>query len=182
MPKYRCLLIALVAFAATWSGYRFWYANQPENEIPASPAISNVEFARLEKLAALACECRMRGGDTANCNQKYDKAKVKYAPSGGATACAPISTEMDCFGEDGRNCIVTGYSINAIQDDISLCRTEDAQAVEEAYARAFEGINKDDQGELSKAVEAGRAAIIATLKRIRDGESVAIGKSSDGCV
>jgi hypothetical protein len=182
MPRYRYLLIALAAFAATWSGYRFWFANQPENEIPASPAISKAEFASLEKLAASACECRMRGGDAANCNQEYDKAKVKYAPSEGATACAPISTAMDCFGEDGRNCIVTGYSINAIQDDTGLCRTEDAQAVEEAYARAFEGINKDDQGELSKADEAGRAAIIAMLKRIRNGESIAIGKSNDGCV
>jgi hypothetical protein len=182
MPKYRYLLIALAAFTAAWSGYQLCFASEPEQEILASPAISNTEFARLEKLVALACECQMQGGDAANCYQKYDKAKAKYAPSGGATACAPISTEMDCFGEGGRRCIVTGYNINAIQGETGLCRPADAQAVEEAYLQAFDGISNDDQGEFSKADEAGRAAIIATLKQIRNGERVTVVKSRDGCV
>jgi hypothetical protein len=89
---------------------------------------------------------------------------------------------MDCFGEKVRPCIVTGYNINAIQDDIGLCRAEDAQAVEEAYRQAFNSVSNGDQGELSKAHEAGQAAIIATLKRIRRGENITVGKSSDGCV
>jgi hypothetical protein len=182
MPRYRYLLIALAGWAAAWTGYRLWSAT-PETLPPPPPPLTAVEFARLKKLALSACECGMAGGEAKICEREYKTAKAKYKPSEGGTACAPISTEMDCFNVNGREkCIITGYSINGIPESGILCRTEDAQAAENAYSSAFENVDVQNQASLNVSDEKGMIALRKVLARINAGEKMASRQQNEGCV
>lgn len=138
------------------------------------------EVAQLQTLATSACRCTREKGEAnkANCWGEYRAAIADLNVSSVATACFPISTELDCITTDaGEECIVTGFGNG-------VCTQEEARAVEAAYSAAWnaEGdIDTLDEAARSRANERANAALAAILERIRRGEKVAAGGPSGGC-
>ena len=175
-------------FCLTLGGVGVWFfqhfntvspADQAENGYAepgfnASTKRASVDDEALQLLANSSCECA-RKNPKANdsCWTEYNSAIEGFVVSSAATACAPISTEMDCIATDqGDICVTTGYNVNAASRDISprtVCRPEQARAIENAFYDAPEG--------------SGLEAVNKTLRRINAGE-LTEGPEDDneGCV
>lgn len=155
-------------------------ATYPDDGIdPAMPA-SKVGEARLQALATGACRCTRERGDASEeaCWQDYKTAIEPFTINSVATACAPISTELDCIATDaGEKCIVTSYGNG-------ICTAEEADAADRAYTQALNA-----EGEFStlgeaaaaRANERAGAAFRDVVERIRRGERLAASRSSGGC-
>lgn len=137
---------------------------------PDVPAASINEDA-LQRLATAACKCTRSGDGSSThedpCWQQYKKATSKFQVSSMATACAPVSTELECIATDeGEKCIVTGYYVNGASDEFenpTVCTVEEAQAIEAAFnRRSFAGV--DDM-----------------MRRILAGEAIVAGGPAGGC-
>lgn len=154
-------------------------APYPDDGIdPAMPA-NKVGEARLQALATGACRCaRERGrADKEACWQDYKAAIAPFTINGVASACAPISTELDCIATDaGENCIVTGYGNG-------ICTAEEADAADRAYTQALNAEGKfSTPGEAAArlANERAGAAFRDVVERIRRGERAALRASAGG--
>jgi hypothetical protein len=171
MPKHRYLLFALVFCTAAWTGYQLWAGAHTDTPLPTSPQISKAEYASLEKLAATACDCRMRGGDRLSCDRDYQKAKIRFKPLEGATACAPISTGMDCYGEEPGKCIVTQYSLSG--ENEFVCTSDQADALEAAWSIAYE--------KSGNSITAANKAAQTVIKTIKQGKPLPAIPAKTGC-
>ncbi len=146
---------------------------------PDTPAEA-VDEVRLQEMATASCQCERTGTSEAECWSEYKAATSRYKIAGMATACAPVSTEMDCIATDeGEKCIVTGYGIPGI------CTDKEAIAVEAAYSTAFDrntgGREDIDEATMRAAGDAANAAVNSTVARIRRGEAIAGIESTGGC-
>lgn len=155
-------------------------ASYPDDGIdPAMPASKVIE-ARLQDLATSACRCTRQRGEASEeaCWQDYEASIEPFAVNSVATACAPISTELDCIATDaGEKCIVTGYGNG-------ICTAKEADAADRAYTQALNA-----EGELSTLGEAAAAranerantAFRDVVERITRGERVAVPPGLGGC-
>lgn len=172
MPRYRFLLIALTIWAAGWTSYQLWPVT-PEPEPKPAPRIADAEFGALEKLAVSACECRMVGGQATKCDQAYSQAKAKFEPLEGATACAPISTSMDCFGGEAERCIATEYPV-VVGERGFVCTSAQAKTLDAVWSKTYQ-----TSGQSS---DKANQAVVAALKKIIDGEPIRPVVAKQGCV
>lgn len=142
----------------------------------------------LEAKAVAACECEIAKGkgESPGCWADYKAAIAPFRSRGDddltgyASACAPVSAEVDCLKDaDGEFCITTGYSVNGVElDEPRLCRQVEARAVEDTVAalRKKAGPNADwNQKEAQRAV---KAALVA----VRAGQVSKAPRTSGGCV
>ncbi len=155
-------------------------ATYPDDGIdPAMPA-SKVDEARLQALATGACRCTRESGGSNDeaCWQDYKAAIARFTINGVASACAPISTELDCIATDaGEKCIVTGYGDG-------ICTAEEADAADRAYTQALnaEGeFSTLDEAAANRANDRAGAAYKDVIERIRRGERVAVLPGPGGC-
>jgi hypothetical protein len=188
---------ALVLLTGGRMGLRYLDWQAPEAgraEAPPAPATaSQIDEARLQNLATAACRCTRSKGDASEgeCWQDYKAATAPFAVSGVASACAPVSTELDCIASDtGETCIVTGYNVNAASSAApitALCTAGEAQAVEQAYQQGWLGPDgkapdPQDSADWDAANNRVNAAVDAVLARIARGESVtASSPVTEGC-
>lgn len=110
---------------------------------------------------------------------------------GSVTACAPVSTETDCFSTAaGEVCVVTGFTANGASDptlDNRLCTASEAQAVEYAYKQGWLGPDAqepdpDNSADWDASNRRANAAIDRVVRRIMIGDNVAAtGPVSEGC-
>ena len=200
------LLAALAVGGGLFARYNSVADDRSASAKPASsptPRItsSDVDLAGLQNTAIECCKCERRGGSEASCWEPYRRAQSeieariygdkseKSEASGDATACAPVSTETDCFEfTDGSSCIVTGYDVNAAPDeyrDVMVCTAGEAQAIETAANEAwnaFGPVSFDDEAAYAGGNKRMHAAIADVLARIREGEEFDTQPNSDGCV
>lgn len=189
----RALLLALTAagLAAVLGGrmglrYLDSQASEAVRTETASrlTAASDLDKDRLQALANAACNCTRSKGDANEeaCWQDYKAATAPFELNGVGTACAPVSTEMDCIATAaGETCIVTGYSVNAGSGDASgsdLCTVEEARAVEQAYQQGWlgaDGKEPDPQNSADWDASNSRAnaAVDQVLGQIAKGKRVA---------
>lgn len=184
-------ILAAVALILT-VGVGLWMWEQRSGNVVATPAeelpygydpsvpATSVDEVKLRALAIASCECERSDKSKSWCWLKYKAATARFSISSAATACAPISTEMDCIATDeGEKCIVTGYGIAGV------CTPQEAAAVESAYYSAFDrvtgGHDDYDDTTLRKAGDAANEAVDAIVERIRRGESIAVPNSDGGC-
>lgn len=148
---------------------------------PIRISSADVDLEGLEETAETACKCVRSGGDDQGCWKDYETRKSAietkiYGPGGMpedhfaiATACAPVSTELECFDfSDGEHCIVTGYDANGASEadrGVLVCTRAEAKAIEEGWnQRSQEGIDR-------------------VMARIRRGEVIEHATiTEDGCV
>lgn len=141
---------------------------------------ARTDVAQLQTLATSACRCTREKGEAAEaaCWQDYKAAIANYDVTSMATACAPISTELDCITTAaGEECIVTSYGSG-------ICTSEEAQAAENAYYTALnaEGdFSTLDEAASARANDRANAAFDAILERIKRGETVTASAPSGGC-
>jgi hypothetical protein len=158
----------------------FLTACQQANSPSASPQkkLREASIAQLQELATNACLCDQQSGGGQDCWKDY-QAKLKGVEiEAGATACAPISTQMDCFELNGQHtCIITGYSVNDVDWDDQICRPKDAQAAEAAYSTAYNAHPQHSDA----AEKAADKALLDALKKIKAGEKLAAMQSERGC-
>ena len=146
---------------------------------PDTPAQA-VDEVRLQALATASCECARSGASEDGCWSEYKAAMASFNVTGMASACAPVSTQLDCVATDkGEKCIVTGYGIPGI------CTDKEAIAVESAYSTAYKratgGRDDIDEATMRAAGDAANAAVDAIVARIRRGEAIAAVESTGGC-
>lgn len=200
-------LLALVLLVAVggWLAQRFFPDYQASGQAvgPAPQrASTEVDVATVEEAAVESCMCRRKGGKEADCEAIYSGArdtllKEIYGRSdvegsgGNATACAPVSSESECFEfTDGTKCIDTGFYVSGASDARPIrevCTVEEAQAIEAAERRGSLGPNDkepnpNDQTEWSSANKRANSAVDETLRRILAGETIPPTKLANGCV
>ncbi|WP_338426747.1 hypothetical protein [Sphingopyxis kveilinensis] len=142
----------------------------------------------LEAKAVAACECEIaRGtGQSPDCWRSYKAAIEPFRPKGEedltgyASACAPVSTEVDCLKDaDGEFCIATGYSVNGADlAEPRLCRQAEAKAVENAINALHHKVGTGGEWDRDKARRVAEEAIAAA----RAGKASRPSASSDGCI
>ncbi|WP_073973182.1 hypothetical protein [Erythrobacter donghaensis] len=138
------------------------------------------DLANLQTLATSACRCAREVGDGASnaCWQEYKAAIAGFQVSGMATACEPISTELDCIVTDaGEKCIVTGYGNG-------ICTPEEADAADIAWTQGLHA--EGEFGTLSdaareRATKRADAAFKNVIERIRRGERLAPVSGASSC-
>lgn len=148
---------------------------------PNTPA-SMVYEKQLQKLAVSSCRCAGEAGESGEdaCWADYKAAISKFKVSSMASACMPVSAEVDCIATDqGEVCISTGFGIPGI------CTSKEAAAIEEAWQTAFDSTiaefgNSGDEV-TAAAFDAGNAAIAGAADRIRNGETIALTGRGGGC-
>lgn len=143
--------------------------------------------AALEAKAIAACECEIAKGkgQSTECWAGYKAAIEPFRPrgeddmTGYATACAPVSTEVDCLKDvDGEFCITTGYSVNGVElDEPRLCRQAEARAVESVVAEMSKRAGPDGNWNQKEAQRAVKEALAA----LRAGKVSKPPPSSGGC-
>jgi len=119
-----------------------------------------------------------RRGERGGCWQD-DKAAIEpFTITGVASACAPISTELDCIATDkGEKCIVTSYGNG-------ICTADEADAADRAYTQALNAKGEfSTLGETAaaRANERAGAAFRDMVVRIRRGDRLAASPSPGGC-
>lgn len=181
-------VVALVLGGRMALRYIDYQASEAERAADAS-----IDVARLETLAIAACRCTRANGETRKqaCWEEYKAAAPRVKTVVYGTACAPVSTETECFEtSDGETCVITGYNVNGGTEKTlnrNLCTPQEAQAVEYAYQQAWlgpDGKEPDpkDSADWQASDKRGQAAIDAVLKRIMVGKKVApAGPVSGGC-
>ncbi|RJY08243.1 hypothetical protein [Aurantiacibacter aquimixticola] len=131
----------------------------------AEQTMSAPQFAKAEALASAACQCRKTGGSD-ECYSEYDAFVEPFLIFGEATACAPVSTKLDCFAtNDGTACVEMFFSVGA---DVVLCTPDEARSFQAVYDATF--------AEKQSHEEALAAASTADLTGVADLAS------SGGCV
>ena len=141
---------------------------------------ARADIAQLQILATSACSCTREKGEAseATCWSEYRAAIADRNVSSVATACFPISTELDCIATHaGDECIVTSYGNG-------ICTEEEAQAVEAAYSAAWNAEGDPvtlDEATRQRANLRANAALEAILDRIKRGETVIASGRSGGC-
>lgn len=168
------------------------YLDWQASEAARSPA-AGIDVAELETLAKAACLCTRTKGKAgeAACWQEYKAATALPIAGGYGTACAPVSTETDCFmTAEGETCVVTGYSVNGGTDrtlNRDLCSADEAQAVEGAYRQGWLGPDSKEpdpgnSADWQASDDRANAAVDRVLREIMDGKQVApAGPVSGGC-
>lgn len=170
---------------AIWFGGRGSPGSDPANDGPASergdPAnASNVDVDGLQALATSSCQCERAGGPKESCWSGYRSAIARFAVAETVSLCTPISVALDCIGSGPEEkCIVTSYGIPEV------CTNEEAQAVQAAWSKAFDGAlsgrRRSDEEALEAAYQAANSALKGIVSRIKQGEVVAASNSSGGC-
>lgn len=181
-------VLALLTGGWAFLGYSF----RPEPAVPP-PVASRADAARLQALASNACLCTRAKGESAEagCWKEFRAATTGPSIGGDATACAPVSTETECFRtKSGEICVVTGYHANGVSDptlDTRLCTATEAQAVEQASHDAWLGPDgktpdPDNAADWDASGKRTSAAINQIVRRIMSGETVtSAGPVSGGC-
>ena len=147
------------------------------NGIDPNLPSDSVDEDAFEKLATASCKCT-RSGDGSDeareeCWREYEAAKANLETYGMATACAPISTEIECVATDaGEKCWVISLGYDEV------CTGDDARAVESAWSSAY---SKAEQRGDESPDAAANDAVDRVLARLRRGESVAAAPGSGGC-
>lgn len=154
---------------------------------------SRADAARLQALASAACLCTRAKGESAKgeCWKAFKAIAPGPSTGGYATACAPVSTQTDCFTTAaGEVCVVTEYNANGVNDpnlDTRLCTAAEAQAVEYALQQAWRGPDgkdpdPDDKADWDASSKRANAAINRVVGRIMNGQTIdASGPVSEGC-
>lgn len=143
---------------------------------PAPPIASLAELSALERTAEAACRCERDGGEHGACWSAYDKRTAGLEPVQAASACAPVSVELDCFMVNGKeSCIVTG------RNGTQLCNEAEAQAYEAAFNRAMKQSLRAHPGDMSRASKAANDAGDRAMASIRKGIVPPADPSSQGC-
>lgn len=142
----------------------------------------------LEAKAIAACECELAKGkgESPGCWSGYNAAiepfrsKGEDDMTGYATACAPVSTEVDCLKDaDGEFCVTTGYSVNGVDlEEPRLCRQAEARAVEDAFSEVMKKAGPGGDWNQQEAERAAKKALAA----VRAGKVSKAPRSSGGCV
>ncbi len=150
----------------------------------AQGSITQAQIDALAAKATAACECSSVKGEDYDspCWTDYKAATEPFRTKdggelgGAATACAPISTTVDCLGEgDDRFCIALEYSVTRFRlPEKTLCKAEEAKALEDAYNAEMA---KAD-GDPDKAMSSARDALAA----VRAGKVSKASSTSHGCV
>lgn len=179
-------LLVLVLGGRMVLRYFDWEASEAQRN-------ARIDAARLQGLAAAACSCTRTKGKSAEnaCWKEFRAATLGPSKGGDVTACAPVSTQTECFAtKSGEVCVVTGYDANGVSDptlDTRLCTAAEAQAVEQASHEAWVGPDgkapdPDDTTDWDASSKRVGAAINRVVRRIMNGESVApAGPISGGC-
>lgn len=150
------------------------------------PKRANKPALEIKAIAACECEIARGKGQSPDCWRSYKAAIEPFRQKGAddltgyATACAPVSTEVDCLKDvDGEFCITTGYSVNGVElDEPRLCREAEARAIDNAFSVV---IKKAGPGGDWNQKEAQRAAKEA-LAAVRAGKVSKAPRTSGGCV
>lgn len=178
---------AIVSLVLVALGAGAWTASyvlpEPLIEKPVAPSYSeegidpNVPAASVDEdamraLAIESCQCARGsdGSEMANkeCWEKYNAATSQFKTSNLASACEPISTEIECVAtEEGEKCWIVGFGYGEV------CTLEDAAAVQQAWSTALEA----DAGN-SAATESAIHDVLARLKR---GEAMEVSANNGGC-
>lgn len=142
----------------------------------------------LEAKAVAACECEIAKGkgQSPDCWAGYKAATEPFRPNdedeitGYASACAPVSTEVDCLKDvDGEFCIATGYSVNGVElDEPRLCRQSEARAIDSAFSDVIKKAGPGGDWDEKEAQSAARKALAA----VRAGKATKAPATSSGCV
>ncbi|QFT78378.1 hypothetical protein FIU90_12580 [Erythrobacter sp. THAF29] len=205
----RTAILGFIAFvtAVTVGAFlaqKYTIGGEASSEMPPpSPRIAStqVDLVALQEAATESCMCERRGGSEEECNAAYASARQAllfkiYGTSqfdemaASATACAPVSTEIDCFEfTDGERCITTGFSVNGASNDVEnrrVCTVNEARAIERAYEDGWlgeDGVEPDpnDEEEWRVANERATGAVDDMLRRILAGEPTPPREPSGGC-
>ncbi|MCM0000240.1 MAG: hypothetical protein NBV68_12715 [Erythrobacter sp.] len=168
-------LLVLVLGGRMVLRYLDWEASEANRTAPTRLAIAD-----LQDLATSACRCTREKGDAASnaCWQDYRDSIAGLQVSGMATACEPISTQLDCIVTDaGEKCIVTGYGNG-------ICTSEEADAADMAWTQ---GLNAEgefgtlDDAARDRATKRADAAFKDVIERIRRGERIAPASGPRSC-
>lgn len=177
----------------------------PESEPDLQPLISSSEadLDSLQEIALASCMCERNGGSEPECRNAYEDEKEKLLGRiyGGrtpvdllatsATACAPVSTEMDCFEfSDGEECISTSFHVNGASNDFvvkTVCSISEARAIEQAFEEGWLGPNgtepnPEDAAEFRAANKRANKAVDDMLRRILAGRPIPETSSLGRCV
>ena len=185
--------MAAVLLALLIGGWIVLQFNVGQDKEDPAKAASQPDAAKLQALASAACLCtRAKGaGAESACWKDFRAAAPGPSRGGYATACAPVSTETECFGTAaGEVCVVTGYDANGVSEpglDTRLCTAAEAQAVEYALHQAWRGADGKDPDPNNKAdwnasSKRASAAINRVVRRIMNGETItATGPVSESC-
>jgi hypothetical protein len=174
LPVIALLLVGL-GLTVHSSGWLPINSEQSNSKKPNSASPSKAEIVQLQSLADNACSCESltKIGEGVNCWSAYKRAVSKYAVTELSSACDPISTTRDCFGdrpEDGP-CVSKGFDVGGLPADVNsrICSNAEAQAVEAAataaYSSAKDVVTKDPQA----AGQVSNEAMIKVLLEIRNG-------------
>ena len=165
-----------------------------DDEAAESIRSVNVDAEALEKLAGESCEC-VRGSDGSEkeqetCWQEYKAATAKMDTYGMASACAPISTEIECVASDGsEKCWIVERRVVGASQEIArpyLCSVDEARAVEQAYLDGWSGPNgkepdPSNEREWAAANKRADAALDAMLNRILAGKGHPTAQGNGDC-
>ncbi len=198
--------VVFIAAIGAWIFESDW-TNHPAAQAMLAPApkMASAEAGLdvVEKAANESCMCKRRGGSKDKCATIYSEAREAMllkvygrpdvnGPGAAITACAPVSSEVECFEfSDGTKCISIGFYVNGASQSLTnreVCTAEEALAIEQAYQRGWLGPSgeepdPDDAAQWSAANERANAAVDDTLLRILAGEKIAANKSSgESCV
>ncbi len=151
---------------------------------PRRPSAGRADRDSLRMKAVAACECDLAKGE--DCWSDYRAASHRFRPhdtdeiGGAATACAPVSTELDgLIDADGEFYVVTAYNVNGAElSNPRLCRQAEAKAVGDAISTLHD--KAGDRGELDR----GKVKRVAeeALAAVRAGRAPKAAPSSRGCV
>ena len=164
MNPFRTLL-AIGALAVLMSCGR--PSSPPQSKI-LDPALA----PQLQAIAIAACQCaRDRPGKDPACWADFERATNGAERSQYATACAPVSSEGECFNNDTPHefCIYMGSHSPAGR----LCTGKEMEIVDATYMRVYSA---------GRDHTAARAAAAAALRTHLRGEQVAgYGPDEGGC-
>lgn len=138
----------------------------------------------LQEKATAACECAVAKGK--DCWNGYKAAIKPFLPDaegggvGMASACAPVSTEVDCLEDaKGEFCITTGYNVNGVElDNRRLCRQAEARAIDNAFSDVMKNAGPGGDWDQNEAQTAAKKALAA----VRSGKASNAPAASGGCV
>lgn len=167
------------------------------------PQLTSIEanFPEVKSAAFESCMCLRDGVAEASCAAIYEDARDAMLrkvygsgdlPNAGPsiTACAPVSSENECFEfTDGVECVDTRFHVNCATGEFPtkiVCTIEEARAIEHAYALGWlrpdgKKPGPDDPVEWSAANKRANRAVNDMLGRILAGESLPSTESGSGC-
>lgn len=150
------------------------------DEFKATPSAS--ELAIIQETAERACKCTRSNGAAGQdkCWKEYEWQVRNLQRTSEASACAPVSTRVDCFGPNGTaGCVVTGYHLTETDHHVTLCNPEEAKAVENAFMKSFRA-----SGSEAASAEPARTneAVGKVIDQIRSGTLTDVSASAEGCI